>query len=172
MKHTFLSILASGLIAASAGAQSEKVPPQSNAYLLVFLDRRDKPIAQATIITKPFTKENHGDIQTTCKIEMADNSTGGSEVDWFKRMITKGGNRKVVIETRKNPDFGGGAHVSHVLIQFNPEVVDANITSTLNLDKDVPEGTWTYCTFAGGWQGGKVKVTRIQAEQNAAADRH
>jgi hypothetical protein len=53
---------------------------------------------------------------------------------------------------------------AHVIIEFNPGMADANISASLNLDKDIPVGTWSYSTYSGGVVGGKVKVSRTQAE--------
>ena len=37
----------------------------------------------------------------------------------------------------------------------------------LNLDKAQPRGTWWYSIAAGGWKGGKVEVSRVQAKAEA-----
>lgn len=171
MKKTISTIVWVLLLGAIVLGQEESPALEPDAYRIVFLDSRSNPIATASIVTKEFTKQDRKAKKEKCRIQLAENTNTGKEVTWFKRIIPDGGEREVEIVSRKNPDFGGGPAGAggHVMIEFNPGAYDSNVHVTLNLDKKPAEGTWSYAIMAGGFDGGKIQVTRIRTEKDADA---
>ena len=167
MNKALVTIVWVMLLGTMVYGQEEKADHKTNAYRIEFLDSQAKPLAAATFIGKEFIKEDKPPKQTKCQMVLLENSNTGPEVKSFKNMIPEGGEREITIETKKEPQLGSGGHV---LIEFNPGTSDANIHVILNLDKNPPEGTWLYSTFIGGSTGGKVQVSRVQAEQKPAGE--
>lgn len=171
MKKLFTTIVWAVLLAGLQG-QEKKAAAEPNAYHIVFLDSQTKPLASATIVTKEFEKKEQKPKILKCLIKLMENSNTGKEVKWFKEIIPEGGERDIEIETKKDAGFGGGAGgTGHVMIDLNTGTFDSNIHVILNLDKKTPEGKWSYGIMAGGFDGGKVRVTRIRAGQAAATDK-
>jgi len=139
---------------------------ETNAYRLVFFDKTNRPLAYAMPFTQEFRKEDKKPRPMEWKIQIQDYPSKAEEVKQFRRLIQIDKNAgKPEVETRKQPDFSGGPgdKGAHVNIRFNPRIFDANIDASLNLDEKEPAGTWSYAIYAGGFTGGKVTATRIQA---------
>jgi len=161
MKTAFLILTASLLPLLSAGAAEKEA--ETNAYRLVFFDKANKAIADATLFTPEFKKEDKPPRAAKWEILIHDYPSDAEEVKWF-RMLTgaNGPKRDSEVETRKEPTFvADGDKGAHVRIFFHPTRADSNINATLNLDEKEPTGTWSYSIFAGGFTGGKVTATRI-----------
>lgn len=141
------------------------VDDPTNAYLIEFLDRTGKPLAKAKVLSNQFEKANKKPYDAACQIELLENKGEGEEVKWFKRLLPEGGVDNVQIETRSADDFGGGPNHegAHVIIDFTPGTSDANIFVALRLNPKGPEGNWHYAIAAGGFEGGKVLVSRVAA---------
>ena len=150
---TFFPLMAIGLA-------QEKPVAAANAYHIVFLDDAGKPLAEATVMAPELKKEDRKPFETPCRLLMLDNKSTSVAAGWFRNFL-KSGDRKVAIETRKEPAFSGGHHVH---INFNPTKADSNITVSMNPSDNQSAGSWGYAPMARGETGGKVTVTRVHSD--------